>query len=414
MDAIPLRSLVTSTCQIFQIRRRKPFTSSPTLRTPITPFRFAARAKQSVFQDFQSYVKPSRLLPSSEAKVCSNTLIENISLSLKEDTSKSLFKVKLCTSNIYGSSLSDLNAGVLVCLIDEDGNSILQRIPASLIMDCSTELGDISDVKMLHFQRGAVDEFIFQGPKIARVKALWISVESGQWRLGSVSLTVINCECQSSLQEDEVCDYTGFQYEFENEDVLLGEGSDLSMLELRPSLVTELTGIDPFVFSSKNPSDNSLTLDPKTSNEESMKEYADLKFSLLFYDALLVLFGTSLASLSAGNNAAYAFLIGGVGGFLYLLLLQRSVDGLPVPESMASDRSGNNLVFGGLKGPISSVGLAIGFAIFAVKYGSGDLQVSFTPKELIVGMMGFLACKASVVLAAYKPMKLGVKLPSNK
>lgn len=244
---------------------------------------------------------------------------------------------------------------------------------------------------------------------------LLLTLRSGQWRLGSVSLTVISCECQSSLQEGEAsCEYTGFQYDFDNEDVLVGEGSDVSMLELRPSLVTELTGIDPLVFFSKNPSDNTLLLHSKTSNEESMKEYADLKFSLLFYDAMLVLFGTSVASFSAGKNAGYAFFIGGVGGFLYLLLLQRSVDDLPVPESMGNEPSRNNPVFGGLKGPISSVALAIGFAIFAVRYGSGDLQVSLGPKELVVGMMGFLACKVSVVLAASKPMKLGLKLPSQK
>lgn len=134
----------------------------------------------AIAPDFQSYVRPSRLLPGSEVKLCTNTLMENISLSLKEDTSKSLFRVKLCTSNIFGSGLSDFNAGVLICLIDEDGNSILQRIPATLMTDHSTESGDIIDVNMLHFQRGSVDEFIFEGPKIARVKALWVSVESGK------------------------------------------------------------------------------------------------------------------------------------------------------------------------------------------------------------------------------------------
>lgn len=41
-------------------------------------------------------------------------------------------------------------------------------------MDHSTESGDI-----LNFQRGSVDEFVFEGPKISRLKALWIGVESG-------------------------------------------------------------------------------------------------------------------------------------------------------------------------------------------------------------------------------------------
>ena len=50
-----------------------------------------------------------------------------------------------------------------------------------------------------------------------------------------MSLTVI-CGCQPSLEErdgDEV-KYSGFQYDFQTEDILLGEGSDVSMVELRP------------------------------------------------------------------------------------------------------------------------------------------------------------------------------------
>jgi hypothetical protein len=106
--------------------------------------------------------------------VYTKTSLENILSSVKEDKSKSLFRVKLVTSNLYGSNISDSNAGVLLCLIDEDGNSILKRIPVSLMTDHSTESGDI-----LHFQRGSVDEFIFEGPKIARLEALWVGVESG-------------------------------------------------------------------------------------------------------------------------------------------------------------------------------------------------------------------------------------------
>ncbi|XP_028759575.1 uncharacterized protein LOC114718437 [Neltuma alba] len=406
MEAIPLPSFAS----------RKLFLSPfhpPRIRTRITPFGFTVRAKQSFFQaDFQSYVKPSRLLPGSEVKVSTNTLIERASSSLKEDTSKSLFRVKLCTSSIYGSSLSNLNAGVLLCLIAEDGNSILQRIPASLMMDHSTKTGDINDV--LHFQRGSVDDFIFEGPKIGRVKALWIDVESGQWRLGSVSITVLSCEFNSSLKEEEIYEYTGFQYDFENDDVLLGEGSDLGVLEIRPSLVTELSGVDPLVYFSKIASDNTLPQYPKISNEDSMREYADLKFSLLLYDAMLVFFGTSFVSLSVGKNEGCAFLLGGIVGFLYLLLLQRSVDGLPVPESITGERRESSPLLGGLKGPIWSVAFAIGFVLLAARYGSGDLQVNLTPKEVIVGMMGFLACKVSVVLAAYKPMTLHLKSPSDK
>lgn len=250
-------------------------------------------------------------------------------------------------------------------------------------------------------------------PRLAN-NTLLIYLRSGQWRLGSVSIMVISCESQPSLSEVGELRYTGIQYDFQIDDVLLGEGSDLSMLELRDSLVSELEGIDLNGFFSEGLYDRTLLLSPNISNEESMKEYGDLKFSLLFYDAVLTLFGTSVASFSAGENAGFAFLTGGIGGFLYLLLLQRSVDALPASELITSNKGETNALFRGLKGPIASVALAVGFAVFALRYSSGDLQVMLTPKDIIVGIMGFLACKVSVVLAAFKPITPGLNSEVTK
>ncbi|KAJ7955407.1 putative Lipase/lipooxygenase, PLAT/LH2 family protein [Quillaja saponaria] len=279
------------------------------------------------------------------------------------------------------------------------------------MIDHTKESGDVVGTDMmLHFQKGSVNEFAFEGPKMGRVQALWISVDSGQWRLGSLCLTVINYERQPMLKEkDGLHKYIGFQYDFCVEDILLGEGSDTSMAELKPCLVTELSSIDPFAFFSKGLPDSTLYPNPMISNEQSMKEYADLKFSLLLYDGMLIFIGTSIAFFSAGESAGLDFLMGGIGGFLYLLLLQRSVDGLPPPESFATNTRENDQMFKAIKGPISTLAWVIGFALFAVKYNSGDLPVMLTPKDLIVGMMGFLACKVSVVLAAVKPLPLGLK-----
>ncbi|XP_058731688.1 uncharacterized protein LOC131603407 [Vicia villosa] len=402
---IPVKTMIPSTSiiqnQAFKTRKTTRFNSTRRISTQHKhrPFSIHSKFSDTNFQDFGSYARPSGLLPASEVKVYTSTSLENILSSIKEDRSKSLFRVKLVTSNLYGSNISDFNAGVLLCFIDEDGNSILQRLPVSLMPDSSEESGD-----SFHFQRGSVDEFVFQGPKIARVEALWVSVESGQWRLGNISLISISSEWQPSFPE-EVPQYTGFQYDFPVEDVLLGEGTDLSMLELRPSLVTQLEGTDPLSLFNKGLYDTTLLLNPKISKEESMKEYSNLKFSLLFYDAVLIFFGTSIAFFSSGENTGFAFLVGGIGGFLYLLLLQRYVDGLPGSELITSNKKGTDALFKGLKGPIVSVALALAFAVFVVKYSSGDyLDVILTPKDIIVGMMGFLACKVSVVLAAFKPI----------
>lgn len=205
--------------------------------------------------------------------------------------------------------------------------------------------------------------------------------------------------------------YNGLQYKFELDDILLGEDSLISMVELRPSTINELSGVDPFALMSTHVSESSDSLgNVAVSNEESMREYANLKFSLLLYDASLVFFGTSLASLSAGEKESLAFFIGGVVGFLYLLLLQRSVDGLPAPELISPKIVGkSNWKFGGSKISISSLALAVGFSVLAVKFSSADAFMVLTPKELMVGMMGFLVCKVAVVLAAFRPLQLGIK-----
>ncbi|KAK4608147.1 hypothetical protein RGQ29_001813 [Quercus rubra] len=410
MESLSLKQIFSVTHHSF-LRRRNP------IHKQTGRFHFRILSKISDFQDFQGYAKPFRLLPAKEVKVYTDTAAEKIFKSVNEDGSQCLYKVKLGTSNIYGSSLSDLNAGILLCLIDENGNTILQRIPASLMTDHSTKFEDVVDPEILHFQRGSVDEFTFEGPNLGRLEALWISLESGQWRLGSVSLTAI-CGCQPSLEEQDGDEhkYFGFQYDFQTEDILLGEGSDVSMVELKPRLATKVSGVDSFAVFGKSLSQQTSFMSRGTSIEESMREYADLKISLLLYDAILIFVGTSVASFSAGENTAFAFLTGGLSGFLYLLLLQRSVDGLPVstdPASISRKTKGTDSMFGGFRGPVSGLALVIGFALFIVKYSSGDIPLAWTPKELVVGMMGFLACKVAVVLAALKPiraMPMGLKI----
>ncbi|KAK6119919.1 hypothetical protein DH2020_046340 [Rehmannia glutinosa] len=316
-----------------------------------------------------------------------------------------LFKVKLQTSKIYGSGLSDVNSGILLCLIDVNGSSILQRLPATSVgTDAFSEDKDIYDT--LHFQRGSVDEFAFEGPNLGRIVAVWISLESGQWRIGGMSLTTIShCQPSSTGNNQESKHLTGLQYDFKFEDILIGENSEASIMEFRPHSITAFSNDESTLFSSLNPSpslDNYLT-----SNEESMKEYTYLKFSLLFYDAMLILAGSSVAYFWTGENAPYAFLTGGLCGFFYLLLLQRSVDGLPAQELVPSENKGNfGQIFDRLKGPISSLALAFAFAIIILKYASGEDAVKLTPKEIMFGMMGFLMCKVSVVLAAFKPIPL--------
>lgn len=222
-------------------------------------------------------------------------------------------------------------------------------------------------------------------------------------------LTVI-CPHQSSLRSTENGEqnkYSSQHYKFEASDILLGEGEGLSLVELRPTLVTEVDRVDFLTLFNMGFSQSALATNNKISNDESMKEYADLKLSLLLYDTILIFAGTYIAAFFIDEKAAHAFLIGGSSGFLYLLLLQKSVDGLPTPSLsvMGNKRGDLTELFGGFKGPLSSIALALTLSIIALKYGLGSTSVVVTPQELLVGVAGFLTCKIAVVLAAFKPMR---------
>ncbi|XP_007014706.2 PREDICTED: uncharacterized protein LOC18589602 isoform X2 [Theobroma cacao] len=366
---------------IFATNQRNPVRISPPIhvgrkfhfRAARCRFGFLSCSKKSNFQDFQGFAKPSRLLPSTELKVCTETLGENIFSSTSLNGARSFYK----------------------------------RIPAYLLIEDPAKLENVTEPETLYFQRGSVDEFVFEGPNLGKVEALWISLESGQWRLGGVSLIILNAS-QPSFEEDygDNVEFIGSKYNFKVDEILLGEGGDESMVELRPCLVTELSGPNLFKMFSKGFSQPTLPLSDQISNEKSMKEYADLKFSLLLYDAVLIFVGTSFASFSIGESSALAFLLGGISGFLYLLLLQRSVDGLSASE-LISKNPGDQMVR--FRSPLSILALAVALSLLAVKYGVGDTPFVLTPKELLVGMIGFLVCKVAVVLAAFKPLPVSIE-----
>ncbi|KAK9939318.1 hypothetical protein M0R45_016017 [Rubus argutus] len=221
MKSISLRHAISATHDSYlwrtSVNPEKPFqTKRFRLHNPTGRFQILSK-----LSDFRDYAKPSRLLQATEVNVCANTSVEKGFLSLRDYESQSLYKVKLGTSNVYGSSLSDLTAGILFCVIDENGNSILQRIPSNLRPDHSKEdLLMSSPLRDLKLEKLKL---------FGSVLNQWESKFFGgnRWR--------------------ETW-YIGFSYNFLVEDILLGEGSDSSMVELRPCLVTKLSGVDPFTM----------------------------------------------------------------------------------------------------------------------------------------------------------------------
>ncbi|KAF5930070.1 hypothetical protein HYC85_030943 [Camellia sinensis] len=87
-------------------------------------------------------------------------------------------------------AIESMEVDIVKAALDR-GSSLLKlvvnsmvRIPASLIKEHSNQLEDkiVSDV--LHFQRSSVDEFAFEGPKLGKVEAVWISLESVKYGSG--------------------------------------------------------------------------------------------------------------------------------------------------------------------------------------------------------------------------------------
>lgn len=388
---------LTNSTTHFPVRRRT--------RTHVSGFRSHIYSKYSDYQDFQSYAKPSRLLSATEANTCTEFSLEKLVKSFNLGQSETLYKVELRTSNLYGSGLTDMNSGIQICVIDENGNSILQRLPASSSKEhhMQSENEVVSDA--LHFQRGSIDVFTFEGPTLQKILAIWISPESGQWRLGGASLSII-CQPQSLPEKSRKSDnrLVGLRYDFITEDIQLGEGSYNSMTELKPCSVTEFSG-DNFTVLDESLLQSSSDKTPNISNEESMREYEDLKNTLLLYDTLFIFAGSGIVSfLSSEESVAFAFLTGGISGFLYLLFLQRSVDQLPAPEVNKTEKVGFKKSLGSVMGTVSALALGLSFAAVALKFGSENRAIVLTPKDLVFGMMGFLTCKVAVLLAAFKPM----------
>jgi len=70
----------------------------------------------------------------------------------------------------------DKNSAILICLIDVDGDSLLQRVPAIYL---GQPTPGIKIAQLIPFQSGSVDVVTFKGSKLKRIKEVWIGLESG-------------------------------------------------------------------------------------------------------------------------------------------------------------------------------------------------------------------------------------------
>ncbi|KAG0529824.1 hypothetical protein BDA96_05G130600 [Sorghum bicolor] len=335
-------------------------------------------------RDLVPSVKPSRLLPAEELKTYPNTVPEEIFNTTILDDADAFYMLELSTSREYSSSL-EKNSAILMCLIDVDGDSLLQRVPAIYLGQPT--LG-IKTAQLIPFQSGSVDVVTFKASKLKRIKEVWIGLESGSWRLDGLSLKVIHgpVDPPKEINGTPEQKFNGLQYTFEKINELLGDDG-ASVVEARPVAVTDLSGVGLSDLQEGLLSSESKASSVKELREDGLREYADLKQSLLLYDASIVI-------------------TGGIGGFLYLLLLQRSVDGLPVITSPSEAGSAQPSVtgFSGVRRPWLILSLVLVAGAVPLKYGAGGDSFELTPTEVFVGTAGFLANKVVVLLAAFMPM----------
>jgi hypothetical protein len=239
-----------------------------------------------------------------------------------------------------------------------------------------------------------------------------VPLKAGSWRLDGLSLKVIHGPVDPSkdINGTPELKFNGLQYNFEKINVPLGEDG-ASVAEVRPVAVMDLSGVSLSDLQEGQLSSESSASIVKELKEDGLRQYADLKQSLLLYDAGIVITGFSVFTLASNDNAAYSFLVGGIGGFLYLLLLQRSVDGLPVISTPSEAGSPQPSVsgFSGVRRPLLILSLVMVAGAVTLKYGAGGDSFELTPTELFVGTAGFLVNKVAVLLAAFKPIQSYLK-----
>ncbi|KAK3146953.1 hypothetical protein QOZ80_3BG0275710 [Eleusine coracana subsp. coracana] len=280
------------------------------------------------------------------------------------------------TSFAKGSSLQDSITSVNPSrlLPTEDMQTYPETIPDEIFNTIRLDDSDAFYVLELRTSREFSSSLVDKNSAILTIKEIWIGLES-------VRFMEIRC-------------------------AFLGEGG-ASVAEVRPVAVSDLTGLRLSDLQEGQLSSQRAASVVKEVKEDGLKEYDDLKQSLLLYDVAIVITGFSAFILASKDSAAYSFLVGGIGGFLYLLLLQRSVDGLPVISSSSEDGSPQPSVsgFSGLRRPWLILSLVMVTGAVALKYGAGGERFQLTPTELFVGTAGFLANKVAVLLAAFKPMQ---------
>lgn len=345
----------------------------------------------------------------------------------QEPRKDTVYTVRLSTGQRRGSALSDPTAGILVCLLSEDGSALLHRVPrlndpetteqevqaiCSSIddqeagADCSLALYAAATQRLsgqapprLRFQEGAVDEVSFCAPEMGPLAALLVGPEQGSWVCEEVDVS----SSRTGHTDRFVCRES------------LGEGGEEPAAYLRP--------IPPgaVVYGS---GDNAIIVTKAQASQlhrMNMQQYRELKAQLVAATAVLVGLGSGLAYAAGGRDLALPFALGGASGVLYQYMLQVAVDNVG-GRSAYGQEQGAGRAEGRAEGSNDwgHIGVVLGNPAVRVMLGAGALLATFaslqamtesgesyqafvTTRGIVAALVGFLCYKAAVVGVAIIP-----------
>lgn len=243
-----------------------------------------------------------------------------------------VYTVRLITSFVRGSALSDPNAGVNVCLIGHDGRAVLHRVPP--VNDPREALNSMDDIcsvaaeevgancvvaasspaptwapgkepaPRLRFQEGSRDEVSILAPELGPLAAVMVSPEGGSWALEEVNVS----SSRTNHIDRFVC----------REQLGGRKGEPAAyLMPVPPGAVVYGSGQGARILTKEQAAALRCA---------SMSDYKDMKQRLLVATALLTAGGSGIAALASGPAAAVPFALGGCAGLLYQYLLQVGAD----------------------------------------------------------------------------------------
>lgn len=316
------------------------------------------------------------------------------------------YHVTFITGEKMGSGLSAPDAGVQLMLIAEDGRACLERVDRYPDVCGDKRFGNYSYPR---FERGGVDEVVFDAPDIGAPCALYVAPEKGgSWFLVEVEVRVVT---QTPTRFDAE-GYSVPQKVVTSPTVSFPCFEKLwDAVELRPSNFVKRTP--------------EQVLEMRL---EGLREYGMMKQRMLVVTGVAIAVGCAVTAVingidnRDGHEAITAFASGGALGLVYLWMLTRNVDALGGDVVSKTDGDGdgqqglrmlatlgNVLLRGASCGPVRLALLATAGATGARALGLEDATATvagYTAQaphygDALCAVLGFFSYKAGVLVAGF-------------